>query len=109
MLELCLREEPLLIEAQLLRASFAEEAGDLSAAEQAYRRALYVDRGCPMAHFHLALVQQQQDNQAEALRSLRTARQLIQGKDPHATVEYGEGVCYGRLREMVSLLMGESS
>jgi chemotaxis protein methyltransferase CheR len=109
MLDRCLREEPLLIEVQLLRAAFAEETGDLAAAEQAYRRALYIDRGCPLAHFHLALVQQQQGDPDGAVRSLRTTLQLLQGKPVHAAVAYGEGVCNGRLREMVLLLLGESA
>jgi chemotaxis protein methyltransferase CheR len=109
MLEICLREEPLLIEAQLWKASFAEEAGDLAAAEQAYRRALYIDRHCPMAHFHLALVLQQKGNQAGAHRSLHTTLELIRGKDPHALVEYGEGICYGRLHEMATLMTRGSS
>jgi chemotaxis protein methyltransferase CheR len=106
MLDLCLKEQPLLLEAQLLKASFAEEAGDLKAAEQSYRRALYIDRSCPMAHFHLALVQQQQGNRAGAARSLRTTLKLIEHKDPHALVEYGEGVCYGRLKEMAAVISG---
>ena len=105
MLETCLREEPLLIEAQLLKASFAEEAGELEVAEQACRRALYIDRNCPMAHFHLALVQQQTGDLPGAQRSLRTTLKLVSGKEPHELVAYGEGVCYGRLREMISLLV----
>jgi len=104
MLDLCLKEQPLLLEAQLLKASFAEEAGDLKAAEQTYRRALYIDRSCPMAHFHLALVQQQQGDRAGAARSLRTTLKLIEHKDPHALVEFGEGVCYGRLKEMAAVV-----
>ena len=47
MIDVCLREEPLLIEAQFWKAGFAEEAGDLDSAEKAYRRALYIDRQCP--------------------------------------------------------------
>jgi chemotaxis protein methyltransferase CheR len=105
MLDVCLEEEPLLIEAQLLKACFAEEAGDLAAAEQAYRRALYIDRNCPMAHFHLALVQQQRDDAAGARRSLRTVLDLTEGKDAHAVVEHGDGVCYGRLREMAEVIL----
>ena len=108
MLETCLREEPLLIEAQLLKASFAEEAGELEVAEQACRRALYIDRNCPMAHFHLALVQQQTGDLSGAQRSLRTTLKLVEGKEPHELVAYGEGVCYGRLREMISLLVSDS-
>jgi chemotaxis protein methyltransferase CheR len=101
MLDVCLAEDPLLIAA---KACFAEEAGDLEAAERHYRRALYIDRNCAIAHFHLALVQQQQRHAAGALRSLRTTMKLTAGKDPHALVDHGDGVCYGRLRELVSLL-----
>lgn len=105
MLELCLREEPLLIEAQLWKASFAEEAGDFATAEQAYRRALYIDRQCPMAHFHLALALQQKGDQEGARRSLQTTLELLRGKNSQALVEYGEGICYGRLQEMATLMV----
>ncbi len=108
MLETCLRDEPLLLEAQLLKASFAEEAGDLVAAEHAYRRALYLDRHCVMAHFHLALVLQQREQAAEARRSVDTALKLIRQKNPDAVVEYGEGICYGRLLEMATLLIRDT-
>jgi len=104
MLEVCLREDPLLLEAHLLKASFAEEADDLHAAELAYRQALYIDRKCPMAHFHLALVQQQRGQPHDANRSLKTIMKLIDHKDPHALVDYGEGICYGRLKEMIAAL-----
>lgn len=107
MLELCLKEEPLLLEAQLLKAGFAEEAGDLTAAEQACRRALYINPMAPMAHFHLALVLEQKGDDSGVTRSLKTTLKLIEGKDPHALVEFGEGVCHGRLKEMVSLLMAK--
>lgn len=53
MLEQCLTEEPLLLEAQLLKAGFAEEAGDLTGAEQACRRALYINPKAPIAHFQV--------------------------------------------------------
>jgi tetratricopeptide (TPR) repeat protein len=104
MLDACLTEDPLLIAAQLLRASLAEEAGDLAAAERYYRQALYIDRNCPIAHFHLALVQQQQGHASAAARSLRTTLKLAEGEDPHSLVAHGEGVCYGRLKELVLLL-----
>ncbi len=101
----CLADEPLMIEAQLLQASFAEEAGDVKGAESAYRRALYIDRHCPMAHFHLALLMQQQGDTRAAARGIRTVLKLIDGKNPHDLVEYSEGVCYGRLQEMAQLVM----
>jgi Flp pilus assembly protein TadD len=101
MLDKCLCEEPLLIEAQLLKATFAEEDGDLVEAERAYRRALYVDRKCAIAHFHLALVQRQTGDGAGARRSLQIAAELAVGEDVHKAVPHGDGVCYGRLQEMI--------
>jgi chemotaxis protein methyltransferase CheR len=109
LLDVCLREEPLTIEGQLLKAGFAEEVGDLDSAEQAYRRALYIDRQCVLAHFHLGLVLQQKGDQAGTRRSLQTTLELIRDKNPQALVEYGEGICYGRLLEMATLLMHSSS
>src|ERR1019366_3638213 len=108
MLETCLREEPLTIEGQLLKASFAEEVGDLAAAEQCYRRALSIDRQCVLAHFHLGLLLQQRGAQAGTRRSLQTTVELIGGKNSQALVEYGEGICYGRLLEMANLLTRSS-
>lgn len=107
MLELCLKEEPLLLEAQLLKAGFAEEAGDLMAAEQACRRALYIKPTAPMAHFHLALVLEQNGDASGMARSLKTTLKLLESQDPHTLVEFGEGVCHGRLKEMVSLLIAK--
>lgn len=104
MLEICLREEPLTIEGQLVKAGFAEEVGDLEGAEQACRRALYIDRHCVLGHFHLGLVLHQKGDQAGTRRSLQTTLGLIRGKNPQALVEYGEGICYGRLLEMATLL-----
>lgn len=101
----CLTEEPLMIDAQLLDASLAEESGDLGRAEQSYRRALYIDRNCPMAHFHLALVLQQRGDLRNAERSLKTTLKLIEGRPPHDPVAYGEGVCYGRLSEMARTVL----
>ncbi|MEJ7593930.1 MAG: CheR family methyltransferase [Planctomycetaceae bacterium] len=105
MLELCLKEEPLLLEAQLLTAGFAEEAGDLNAAEQACRRAVYINPNAPMAHFQLALVLERKGDTNGVARSLKTSLKLLKGRDPHALVEFGEGVCHGRLQEMILLLM----
>ncbi len=106
MLDRCLAEDPLMIEAQLLKGSFAEEAGDLDQAEKNFRRALYIDRNCPMAHFHLGLVLQQKAEATQSQRSFKTVLKLIEKKNPHDLVEYGEGVCYGRLREMTEMMLG---
>jgi len=107
MLDLCLKEEPLLLEAQLLKAGFAAEAGDLAAAEQACRRAVYINPRASIAHFQLALVLEQKGDTNGVTRSLKTTLKLISGEDPHALVEFGDGVCHGRLKEMISLVMSK--
>jgi chemotaxis protein methyltransferase CheR len=106
MLEKCLSEEPLQIEAYLLKASLAEEAGNLAEAERAYRRALYLDRRCAIAHFHLAFVQEEQGDLQGSKRSLKTVLELTQNHDPDKLVEHSDGVCYGRLREMAEMVLG---
>jgi chemotaxis protein methyltransferase CheR len=107
MLDKCLGEEPLLVEAQLLKATFAEEDGDLAEAEQAYRRALYIDRKCTIAHFHLALFQQQAGDVHAARRSLAIALELARDEDVHEAVPHGDGVCFGRLREMAEAILND--
>ena len=105
MLDQCLDEEPLLIEAQLLKATFAEESGELAGAEQAYRRALYIDRNSAMAHFRLALLQRQQGDAKGVRRSFEIVQRLVGDKDPHVLVEYGDGMCCGRLCEMAAMTL----
>ena len=106
MLAVCLVEQPLSVEGQLLAGTFAEEAGDVAAAEHAYRRDLYLDRNSAMAHFHLALVQRQRGDDAGSRRSLEIVQRLARGQDPHAWVEHGDGTCYGRLRKMAEAMAG---
>ena len=61
-----------------------------------------------MAHFHLALVQRQTGDLSGAKRSLQTTLKIVENKEPHELVDYGEGVCYGRLREMIARLVSDS-
>ncbi|WP_437227081.1 CheR family methyltransferase [Planctomicrobium sp. SH661] len=106
-LDLCLRDHPLSVEAHLLQAGLLEEAGNLVEAEKAYRRALYLDRNSAITHFHLGLVQAQRGDLPGSRRSLKTADGLAEKADPRELVEHGDGVCYGRLREMIQLMTGE--
>ncbi|WP_437187580.1 CheR family methyltransferase [Planctomicrobium sp. SH668] len=105
-LGVCLKENPLLAEGYLLQAGMAEDAGDLALAEQSYRKVLYLERGNALAHLHLGLVQQQKGDLTGWQRSMKTARELAEKRDPLELVEYGDGVCYGRLHEMILLLVG---
>ncbi len=108
-LSLCLRKHPFLVEGYLLMAALAEENGNWHVAESAYRRALYLDRDCCLAHLHLAMVQQQLGDKRGAQRSIHNTLRLSEAKDPEAMVEYGDGVCYGRLREMALAIQETAS
>lgn len=105
-LDACLDEDPLLIDGHLLKGSLAEERGDLIEAETSCRRALYLDRNCIMAHFHLALVQQQTGDASGARKSLQLVHELGKRQDTNALVEHGDGVCYGRLSELARSMIG---
>ncbi|WP_437204455.1 CheR family methyltransferase [Planctomicrobium sp. SH664] len=108
-LQLCLKENPLLLEAHLLQASLSEEEGKTERAVEAYRRALYLDRNCCIAHFHLALLQRATGDYDGAGKSYQTVLKLCDSQDGHAIVEFGDGVCYGRLRELAVTLFGEEA
>jgi chemotaxis protein methyltransferase CheR len=105
-LDVCLEEEPLFIDGHLLKTCLAEERGELTEAEAACRRALYLDRSCAMAHFHLALIQQQTGDVTGARKSLQLVQNLAKTHDANALVVHGDGVCYGRLWEMAQSMMG---
>lgn len=107
-LKLSLAEDPLCIEAYLLLGGLEEDAGELQRAEQSYRRALYLDRDCALIHFHLGLVLQQQGENQRGIQSLKTALLLATRHPPEELVRHGDGVCYGRLQEMVLMLTGDS-
>jgi chemotaxis protein methyltransferase CheR len=100
-LETCCKEQPLSLEAYLLHAGIVDEAGDLETAERGYRRALYIDRNCAIVHFLLASVRRRQGDYVGAIQCLDNTLKLLDGKDSEEPVEYGDGICCGRLRAMV--------
>lgn len=100
LLEQAVESEPLLLEAQLLRASLSEEAGDLPKAEEALRRALYIDRDCLMAHLLLGVILRRAQN-PEADRIFRNALLIARRLDPNDAVPFGDGMCAGRYAQIV--------
>ena len=105
-LDSCLELDPLLIDAYLMKASLADERGQLAEAESACRRAIYLDHKCVMAHFQLALIQQQGGDSNGARKSFQLVQKLAETHDPNALIAHGDGVCYGRVCEMAQSMMG---
>ncbi len=105
-LQQVLKDDPLCVEAHLLMARLYEDEDQWAAAEQGYRRVLYLDRNCSIAQFQLGLLLDRLNRPVEAARAFAAALRSLDGRDPHQPVEFGDGVCYGRLKEMVNTLSG---
>lgn len=61
-------------------------------AEQALRRAIYLDREYPLAHYHLGLLLQKRGDGRGALRAFENARRLLARMAPGQTFEEGDGI-----------------
>lgn len=77
------------------------EAGSLEEAVAAFRRALYLDRGHPLAHAAFGGIQALMGNRRGALRSLRNARRILATLNADEKVSVGEGPSVAELRSRV--------
>jgi chemotaxis protein methyltransferase CheR len=92
-----LRHDPLRAELHLLRALLLTELGRLGEAEEACRRAVYLDRRHPFLHFFLAVLRLQRGDAPAAARGLRAALALCAGRDPDEVVTLSDGMTVGGL------------
>jgi len=89
--------------AHFLHALVLEQTGGFDAAELALRRAIYLDRGFVLAHYHLGLALQRKGQLADARRSLANALRLAAGLDEGAAVEQGDGMTAGELKDLIRM------
>ncbi|MBI4179293.1 hypothetical protein HY522_07730 [bacterium] len=92
--------EPLAIEAHLLSAALADEAGDLKSAAESLRRALYLDRDCLMAHLLLGMVLRG-GGTPESARIFRNALAIARSMKPAELIPYSDGMCAGRFIQIL--------
>ncbi|GAB6042712.1 CheR family methyltransferase [Endothiovibrio diazotrophicus] len=86
-----------------LLALVALERDQPRIAEGALRRVLLLDREHALGHYQLGVLRHQQGRAAAAAQALQRAREIIARRDPAAAVgEYGDGMTYGHLAELVS-------
>jgi len=75
--EAVLREDSLNAPAHFLHSMVLEQLGEPARAEEAMRRALYLDRANPVAHYHLGLFLLRRTDEAGARRSFRNVLLLL--------------------------------
>lgn len=99
-----LEADPLHAAGHLYHAHILEHQGDAAGAEQALRRAIYLDRGSVLPQYHLGLLLRKKGDAAGAARSFRNALKLLAGLDDEAPVADGGGeMAAGELKLLVKL------
>jgi chemotaxis protein methyltransferase CheR len=92
------------------RAMIHEQSGEVDAAEQALKRAIYLDRKFVLPHYHLGLFYLRRQDVGGAVRCFRNALALLEGLPEHQTVLDGDdGLTVGHLRDTAAMhlkLMG---
>jgi len=87
--------------AQLLLATIAQEQGDLAAAAEALRKAVYLDPDSPLAYFLTGSLLFRQDRRQEGRRALEVAVELPTSLSRETAVPYGHGLTAGQLLALV--------
>lgn len=97
--ETVLAQDRLNPEAALLRAAICQEQGDIHAAIEALRHAIYLAQDSAAAHFMLGCLLLRQGDRARGRRSLETVVDLLRTASPDEAVFGSDGLTAGRLLE----------
>jgi chemotaxis protein methyltransferase CheR len=84
-------------------AIVARALGETAAAEQAFRRALYLDGAFVMAHYQLGLLLLDQGQREAGRRALANALRIAQHLPDRSALEEGDGMTAKELRDSVRL------
>ncbi len=80
------------------RATILQSAGDIPAAIQALKQALFLDPNFVMAHFMAGLLNKSPSRE----KSLQNALQLLEERDPDDMLPFSEGMTAARLSETIT-------
>ncbi len=97
--------DPLNVRAYHLRAVIQQDQGDIPAAIQSLRQALYAEPDYIPAHLMLGTVMRSQDRDPEARRHFQIAFDLLSSMDDDTPVDETDGMPAVRVREMVRTLL----
>jgi chemotaxis protein methyltransferase CheR len=85
----------------LIKALVMIELNDLGRAEEALRRAIFLDASFVEAHFQLGLLQLRAGDRRAGMRSLSNALDLAEKLDPERNVHNAPGMVFGRLADIL--------
>lgn len=85
----------------LITALIMVELGKLDKAQEALRKALFLDSNFVEAHFQNGLLQLRMGERKAGLRSLSNALELAERLDPQRLVHNAPGLVFGRLAEIL--------
>jgi chemotaxis protein methyltransferase CheR len=85
------------------QALVLEQMGRHAEAENALRRAIYLDRQFILAHYYLGLLLQKQANLPQAVRAFKNVRQLLVGTPPDLVFADGDGITAAELDQLTHM------
>jgi chemotaxis protein methyltransferase CheR len=94
-----------------IRALVLLELSRLPAAEEAFKRTLYLDRNFVEAHYQLGLLRLRQGQRAAGIKSLRNALSIAEATQPERRLHDAAGMNHGRIAAILrnELSMHEAS
>ena len=84
-----------------------EQQGDIEAAVQALKRALFIDHDYLIAYFALGNLCRQAGDRSESQRNYANALRLLERRHPHEVLPEAEGMTAGRLAEVIRAMNRE--
>ena len=96
--ERAIASEKLNPEIHYLQATILQSAGDIPAAIQSLKQALFLDPDFIMAHFMLGLLTRSPTGE----KSLQSAQALLKNRDPDDILPFSEGMTAARLSETIA-------
>jgi chemotaxis protein methyltransferase CheR len=88
------------------QALIMEQMRDHPDAEQAFRRAIYLDRAFVLAHYHLALLLARTGRRDSAAQSLRNVQRLLSGMDSNQQIADADGLTVNDLGQLADMHLG---
>ena len=77
-----------------------EQIGGHAQAEQALKKAIYLDRSFVLAHYYLGLIAQRDRDVRAATRSFQNVIDLLDGRDDLESLSDADGLAIGQLRQL---------
>jgi len=94
---------PLEPQGHFYQALVLEQMGNAPESETSLRRAIYLDRGFVLAHYHLGLLLQRQGDLQAAARAFRNAYRLLDRMEETDAFPDADGMTVADLKELVAM------